>query len=345
MNILNLRAVEKKYSTNSVAVRNINLNVDEGEFLALAGESGSGKTTLLRLIAGLEEPDQGSIEIENTVVAGNLRSVPPQQRPVGLVFQDYALFPHMTVAQNVLFGLKSWPDNEAKQRTNEVLQMVNLVGLENRYPHQLSGGQQQRVAIARALAPRPKLLLLDEPFSNLDTILKDRVRQELLTILKRAGTTVVLVTHDVQDALSMADKIAVLKDGNLLQVGSPTTLYQQPTNAYIASFFGKANLIPVNCRNGEVTSEIGSFQTEMMENISGLLCLRPQHIHVALNKQNGITAEVVSLKFMGGHQQLKLKVGACDLWCHEPIEVNYKVGQQVNLEIDLNQIHIIETQP
>ena len=345
MSILNLKAVEKKFSAGTVAVRNVHLEVDEGELLALAGESGCGKTTLLRLIAGLEKPDHGTIEIENTIVANKNRSVPPQQRPVGLVFQDYALFPHMTVAQNVLFGLKLWTANEAKQLTTEVLKMVNLTGLENRYPHQLSGGQQQRVAIARALAPKPKLLLLDEPFSNLDTILKDQVRQELTTILRESGTTVILVTHDVRDALSMADRIAVLKDGNLLQVGSPETLYQQPVDTYIASFFGKVNLIPVVCRGGTVNSEIGTFKSEMAESKSGFLCLRPQHLRVILKQPGEIVAEIVSVNFMGDYQQLKLKVGKCDLWCHEPVYVNYKVGQQVNIEIDRDHIHIIETQP
>jgi len=342
VSILNLRAVEKRYNSNSVAVINIDLEVAEGELLALVGESGCGKTTLLRLIAGLEEPDRGSIEIENTQVAGNMETVPPQQRPVGFVFQDYALFPHMTVARNVLFGLYSWADEQARQRVIEVLKLVNLTGLENRYPHQLSGGQQQRVAMARALAPKPKLLLLDEPFSNLDTVLKDQVRQELSIILKRSGTTVILVTHDVQDALSMADRIAVLKDGNLLQVGSPETLYQRPINTYIASFFGKANLIPATCSSGEVVSELGTFQSKYAGK-SGMLCLRPQHLHVVKNQQEGIAAEIVALKFMGEHQQLKLKIGTCDLWCHEPIDMNYQVGQQVILAVDLNQIHIIET--
>ena len=214
MNILSLKSVTKKFSAKAVAIRNIDLQVAQGELLALTGESGCGKTTLLRLIAGLESPDHGTIEIDNTLVAGPHTMVPPQQRPVGLVFQDYALFPHMTVLQNVLFGLKSYPIKQAKERSKEMLDLVNLPGLEKRYPHELSGGQQQRVAIARSLAPKPKLLLLDEPFSNLDTLLRDQVRQELLMILRKAGTTVILVTHDVQDALSMADSIAVLRNGN-----------------------------------------------------------------------------------------------------------------------------------
>ncbi len=343
MSILKIRALYKKYSPISVAVRDVNLSVEEGELLALAGESGCGKTTLLRLIAGLEEPDGGSIEIENIPVAGKQWSVSPQQRPVGLVFQDYALFPHMTVVQNVLFGLKSWSYHEAKQRTSEVLKMVNLTGLEKRYPHQLSGGQQQRVAIARALAPRPKILLLDEPFSNLDTLLKDQVRQELLTILKGARTTVILVTHDVQDALSMADRIAVLKDGNLLQVGSPATLYQQPVDTYTAAFFGKVNLIPAICRDGKWISEIGSFQIDIGEKKEGFLCLRPQHLLVVQKEGSGIVAKVVSTNYMGGYQQLKLKAGKCELWCHTPIGTDYRVGQQVNLEIDIDQIHVIES--
>lgn len=342
MSILTLKSVTKSYSASSVAINNISLSVEEGEFLALTGESGCGKTTLLRLITGLERPDRGTIELENSIVAGENKFVPPQQRPIGLVFQDYALFPHMTVLQNVLFGLQSWPKTKAEKRSKEVLDLVNLPGLESRYPHQLSGGQQQRVAIARSLAPKPKLLLLDEPFSNLDTLLKDQVRQELMAILRSAGTTVILVTHDVQDALSMADTIAVLKEGELLQVGTPNILYHQPVDVYTASFFGKINLIPVSGNLGKWIGELEAFE-EQSSITSAYYCLRPQHVKINNDKGNSFPAEVCGINFMGGHQQIKIKAADCDIWCQAEIHNDYFIGQQVNVAFELHQVHTLKS--
>lgn len=341
MNILKLSSVTKKFSQTSVAVWNVNLRVSQGEFLALTGESGSGKTTLLRLIAGLEQPDEGFIEIEDTVVADQGKSISPQKRPVGLVFQDYALFPHMTVWQNVAFGLKNWPKPKARKRVGKTLELVNLLEYKERYPHQLSGGQQQRVAIARALAPQPKILLLDEPFSNLDTVLKNQVRQEVSAIIRRSDTTAILVTHDVQDALSMADRIAVLKEGALLQVGAPMELYRKPADAYTASFFGKMNLIPAICKEGKMISDVGTFNIETDDLHSAFLCLRPQHVLVLPDKQTGMVAEILSVQYMGGYQELRLRLARCELWCHQPSEISFRPGQRINLGFNLDQIHLI----
>ncbi len=341
MSLLELKQVTKKYSTDAVAVNNVDLTVQPGELLALTGESGCGKTTLLRLIAGLERPDHGEINLDNHTVASKQVFVPPQQRPVGLVFQDYALFPHMNVAQNIKFGLKSWSSAERKERVTEMLHLVNLSGLEKRYPHQLSGGQQQRVAIARALAPKPRLLLLDEPFSNLDTLLKDQVREDISTILRRAGTTAILVTHDVQDAMSMADRIAVFKEGRLLQIDRPRILYQQPLDTYVASFFGRVNLIPVVGTASGVTSEIGQFFLENADGKTGFLCLRPQQIKVNLSRETAASAEVISVKYLGDYQQLEIRSGNCRLCCHQPLSVSFHSGQTIHLDFDLEQVHVI----
>ena len=242
--LLKITGLEKRYTGEGrSAVHDLGLSVEEGEILALLGESGSGKTTLLRLIAGFEKQDAGEICIGEEVVAAPNVFVQPEHRKVGMVFQEYALFPHLTVEANIQFGLHNWKRTDREARLQEVLQWVNIQGLEKKYPHQLSGGQQQRVALARALAPQPSLLLLDEPFSNLDVQLKDQVREEVRRTIKLAGTTAIFVTHDVKDALSTADSIAVLKDGQLQQLGTPEQLYQSPANVYVANFFGKTNLL------------------------------------------------------------------------------------------------------
>lgn len=205
-------------------IKNFTLSVPKGIILAILGESGSGKSTVLRLISGLEVPEQGEIKINGRVVADQNTFVPPEERNIGMVFQDYALFPHMTVARNIFFGLKHMNRAERNRRLQEVLTLVDLKGFEHRYPHELSGGQQQRVALARALAPQPDVLLLDEPFSNLDAMLQARIRDELKAILTRAGITTILVTHDQEDARKVTDQVVVMERGEIKKVVSPQEL-------------------------------------------------------------------------------------------------------------------------
>lgn len=225
----------------------LDLTVLEGEILALLGPSGCGKTTALRLIAGFEAPDAGKVAIGGRPVAGPGVCLPPEQRRAGMVFQDYALFPHLTVAENVAYGLSGGRKTE---RVQEVLALVGLVGLEARLPHELSGGQQQRVALARALAPQPEVLLLDEPFSNLDTGRRARVREEVQEILKTSGATAIFVTHDQEEALFMGDRVAVLNTGRLEQVGTPDEIFGVPASRFVAEFMGPTDFLP-----GEVTPE------------------------------------------------------------------------------------------
>lgn len=200
-------------------IRNFNLDVQKGEIVSILGESGSGKSTILRLIAGLEIPEDGQIIIDNNYVVSEEIFILPEKRGIGMVFQDYALFPHMTVAENIMFGLKKISKSEKDKRVKEMLDLVNLEGYERRYPHELSGGQQQRVAIARAVAPSPSVLLLDEPFSNLDAHLQNKIRSELKEIINRMGITSIFVTHDKEDAKSLADKVVILKDGEIIKYG------------------------------------------------------------------------------------------------------------------------------
>jgi iron(III) transport system ATP-binding protein len=233
--MIELDGVVKRFGA-ATAVDGATLEVGRGELLALLGPSGCGKTTLLRLVAGFETPDAGTIRIHGRDVT----RVAAERRAVGMVFQDYALFPHLTVAENVGFGL---PRARRAERVQEALRLVNLHCLDERYPHELSGGQQQRVALARALAPEPEVILLDEPWSSIDPLLRGAMRDELARILRRAGTTVLLVTHDQEEALALADRVALMRDGRVVQVDAPETVYHHPADRWAAEFVGPANWV------------------------------------------------------------------------------------------------------
>ena len=253
--------VTKQYAPSGAGAHDVSLEVTEGQILALVGPSGCGKTTLLRAIAGLENPDEGTIEVDGRPVTGKGVFVQPEYRSVGFVFQDYALFPHMTIARNVLYGL---PKNAAgrEERMEDLLTLVGLSGMQDRRPHELSGGERQRVALARALAPAPKILLMDEPFSNLDPNLSARLQLEVREILHEAGITVVFVTHDQEAALSMGDVIAVMDRGRIQQVGAPDMAFHRPVNRFVAAFLGEADFIPAEptAVESRVLTELGEAE-------------------------------------------------------------------------------------
>jgi iron(III) transport system ATP-binding protein len=241
MNAIELKMIKKKYPDCPVpAVDCLSLAVKQGEIITLLGPSGCGKTTTLRLIAGFERPDEGSILLGEIPVTGNGRWIPPEKRNIGMVFQDYALFPHLNTRDNIGISLKK---EEKEKKVEEMLMLVNLQGLSERYPHELSGGQQQRVALGRALARNPVVVLLDEPFSNLDSDLRNHMRREVAEIIKAAGTTAVFVTHDLKDALAVSDRVAVLRDGRLEQIGTPQNIYRHPETEFVATFVGKSNIL------------------------------------------------------------------------------------------------------
>ena len=279
------------------AVDNLNLRVLKGEILALVGPSGCGKTTVLRLIAGFETPDAGQIEIGNRWMSGPEISLPPEQRRVGMVFQDYALFPHLTVDENIAYGLKR--DQERAGRVQELLALVGLSGLERRMPHELSGGQQQRVALARALAPRPEVLLLDEPFSNLDAGQRVRVREEVRDILKVSQATAILVTHDQEEALFMGDRLAVLNQGRLEQIGSPEEVFQRPATRFVAAFMGQADFLPGEVTDEGICTEIGllSQKADLPPGTQIELALRADDVALAPDVDG--EAQVVARLFNG----------------------------------------------
>ena len=257
MNAIEMIKIQKKYpECPGPAVDCLSLVVKQGEIITLLGPSGCGKTTTLRLIAGFERPEQGSILLGNIPVTGNGLWIPPEKRNIGMVFQDYALFPHLNTRDNIGISLKK---AEKEKRVEEMLALVNLQGLGERYPHELSGGQQQRVALGRALARNPVVVLLDEPFSNLDSDLRSHMRREVAAIIKKAGATAVFVTHDLKDALAVSDRVAVLRDGRLEQVGTPQNIYRHPETEFVATFVGKSNILPgiIGPDHRSVNTDIG----------------------------------------------------------------------------------------
>ncbi len=262
MALVHLEHVTKRFAADRPpATDGLSFTVESGRILALLGPSGCGKTTTLRLIAGFETPDQGRIAIAGQTVADADRGihVEPEARGVGVVFQDYALFPHLTIAQNVGFGLERTSRSERRARVAQILDLVGLTDFAERYPHELSGGQQQRVAVARALAPAPTLILLDEPFSNLDADLRAQMRDEVEKILRATGTTAIFVTHDQEEAFTIADQVGVLDQGRLEQVGAPEVIYHNPATPFVAEFVGAADFLPGLLSREGIVTEIGVF--------------------------------------------------------------------------------------
>jgi len=300
---LQINHLTKRYG-DAAAVEDITLTVKAGEFLTMLGPSGGGKTTALRLLAGFERPTAGRIQIGGHVVADDHRFIPPEKRKVGMVFQDYALFPHVNAAKNIAFGLHGRPKDKAR-RVKRMLSLVGLSEFADRMPHELSGGQQQRVALARALAPNPDILLLDEPFSNLDTALRSQVRKDVRRILLETKTTAIFVTHDQHEALSLSDKIAVIFQGRLIQAATPHVIYNRPINSQVARFIGEANFLPGEARGLLAESPLGLVKLFHPKSGPVQLMIRPEALRVGFGDQ-GMPASVLWREFYGHHQRLGL---------------------------------------
>ena len=297
---LKLKNIRHVYG-DTVAVDDFNIDVHAGEVVCLLGPSGCGKTTALRVAAGLETLQQGEVSVGGALVADSRTAVPPEQRGVGLVFQDYALFPHLTVIQNVEFGLSNLSAGEKNIRAVTVLEQVGMKWATARYPHTLSGGQQQRVALARAMAPRPPVILLDEPFSGLDARLRDQVRDESLHILKESDTAALLVTHDPEEAMFMADRIGVMRDGRLVQFDKPDKLYMRPTDAFVAEFFGEVNKVYGTAANGIVNTPIGDFPAPTFaDGQKAEIIIRPEAIDVGAEQaDSALCGRILASRMLG----------------------------------------------
>jgi iron(III) transport system ATP-binding protein len=297
--VLELRGVSCAYDAERPAVQNIAFAAKEGEIVCLLGPSGCGKTTILRAIAGFEPIRSGQIFLSGQVVSSPGHMTPTEERHVGMVFQEYALFPHLRVQDNIAFGLRHLSRREHKVRVQEMLRLVGLEGFERRYPHELSGGQQQRVALARALVQHPVILLLDEPFSNLDPDMASRMRQELHDLLRRTKTTTILVTHDHEEAFAMADRLAVLNQGQLEQFDTPEIIYHMPVTPFVADFVGQADFIPGKVTDKLVHTELGDFPNTIGydDGADVVVMLRSDDVHVYADPNS--SARVLSRQFRG----------------------------------------------
>jgi putative spermidine/putrescine transport system ATP-binding protein len=340
---IKLENLTKRFG-NVTAVDDVQLTVKEGEFITLLGPSGCGKTTLLRLIAGFEHPSSGNIRFDEVIV----NEVPVEKRNFGMVFQSYALFPNMNVEKNIAFGLKiaGFTPEQIRQRVKEVLSLVKLDGYEKRAPKQLSGGQMQRIALVRAIAPRPRILLLDEPLSALDAKIRVHLRTEIKRIQKKLSITTVYVTHDQEEALAISDRVVVMNRGRILQIGTPTQIYNNPVNTFVANFVGSANLIKVRLKKGRCLTQGGLELTVsgiegLQENEEAMLSIRPEFINLIEQKtaelENTLDGVVKETEYLGSVTRIKAQCGS------ESFMIDLK-GEQIS-QLPENQRVTIQIPP
>lgn len=346
--ILKFEDVHRTYDRSERGVRGASLHVEAGEIVALLGPSGCGKTTALRLAAGLEVPESGKIWLEGRPVASAGFSVPPEDRGVGLIFQDFALFPHLTVSDNVLFGTHKTLEDKAYAL--ELLQRLGMSEYSRAYPHILSGGQQQRVAIARAMAPRPRMLLLDEPFSGLDARLRDDVKDQTLHLLKESQTAAILVTHDAEEAMYLADRIVVMNKGLVEQDDTPENIYRKPSSAFVARFFGEVNHVAGDVQKGCIQTPLGTFEAaEFPDGTPVDVLIRPEGLALSSDPSSQVIATITSKRVLGWQTLLHMDVFQ-DPSDTDPIHIHARVdgridatlGQCVPIKIAAHAVHIFQ---
>lgn len=341
-NLLTLKNISVAYGQQTI-VQNIDLELKEGQISCLLGPSGCGKTTLLRTIAGFEKPSQGEISIRDHIVSTANNVLAPENRNIGMVFQDFALFPHLNIEANIRFGLnKKTPDNEQLERCNELLELVGLSGSNNKYPHQLSGGQQQRIALARALAPKPDILLLDEPFSSLDVELRQQLAREVRDILKQLNITAILVTHDQNEAFAMADTVGLIHQGELVQYDTPYNLYHTPATRFVANFIGHGVFIPGEYMGDQkINTDLGIIQGDVPDQCKvGCkldLLIRPDDI--IHDDDSDIQLEITERLFRGSDflYTLKLETGR-HILCIAGSHHNHFLNEKIGIKIDIDHL-------
>lgn len=337
--MLFVRGLRKEFSkTDRPGIQGVDLEIKNGTTLGIIGESGSGKTTVLRCIAGLEKPTEGTIHLDEHLFNGEDVFVPPEKRNIRMVFQETTLFPHLTVLRNILFGARI-SNSSAPAKVSEILNLVRLNGLEKRYPHQLSGGQRQRAELARALISKPNLLLLDEPFSNLDPPLKDKLRAEIRSILTSTKTTAIIVSHDAEDAFALANRIALLRNGEISQYGTPSDLYNNPVNEYVASQVGPSNIINGIAKEDGYLTDIGHLYCPVTEplNQSVKLCIRPNGFSLKVDSSRSIQAKILELVLGRGGSYFRVGISidnkstSKELIVKKPILGDYQIGSYIGI--------------
>lgn len=341
MSQVDLENVTKRWGT-TVAVRNVSFSAASGDLLVILGPSGCGKSTILRMIAGLEEVSEGTIRIAGK----NVTQMPASDRNLSMVFQSYALFPHMTVADNILFGLQfhKVPKSEQAERLSKVTEMLSLSGLEKRKPAQLSGGQRQRVALGRAIVAQTPVCLMDEPLSNLDAKLRNAMRVEIRALQQRLGITMAYVTHDQTEAMSMADRIVLINNGEIVQDGAPAKIYDQPASVFAARFIGTPpmNILSLsNSKNG-VLALAGESPIAMVRRNENdiLLGIRPEHVN--LSERGGVPVRVVSSEYLGADTIVSCKVGDNELVLRHPDNLTVNPGQTIRVNWEANKVHLFD---
>lgn len=335
---LELTALSRHFGEGK-GLHDVSLSVGQGEIVSLVGHSGCGKSTLLRIIAGIEKVDQGNVALDGAEVASPRGSMPPEQRNIGFVFQDYALFPHLTVQQNIHFGLRHAKRSIAPDTAAALIGKLGLAQMLDRYPHTLSGGEQQRVAIARALAPGGKLLLMDEPFSNLDRSLRAQVRRDTLALLRGLGTTAIIVTHDPEEALSCGDRVVLMRSGRIVQQGSADEIYETPNSPYAAEFFTAYNKIPGTVRNGQMDTPLGPLPLRgaLTDGMQAMAYIRPQDIELTTDMAHPV-GTIVERVLMGEIEQVSVTVdGLPDALVTRSTRRIGTVGTRIGLNLGTRQ--------
>ncbi|EHU9471617.1 ABC transporter ATP-binding protein [Vibrio vulnificus] len=335
---LSIKKLTCQYDAQTV-LESLSLEVEQGQIVCLLGASGCGKTTLLKAIAGLLPLSSGEMSLNCMMIDNGEHWVPPEQRNIGMIFQDYALFPHLTVAENVVFGLRGWSSEARQSKVKEMLELVHLSPFADRYPHQLSGGQQQRVAIARSLAYKPDLLLLDEPFSNIDTQVRHELIAEIRKIFKQQGVTAIFVTHSREEAFAFADKMAVMNHGVIEQYGTASELYYKPSSKFVADFLGGGSYLPAKrLSESEFETHLGvveaTAQQSILINDQCELLLRPQHIQISAAEESSI--RIMEQQFMGDHCRYVIEANGNKLLASSAEALN--IGQMVSVKVDTQGI-------